>query len=32
VNRHHGDLKVQSVPGDTRFRVWLPVTHSEPAT
>ena len=26
VSRHHGDLKVQSVPGDTRFRVWLPVT------
>jgi len=31
VNRHHGDLKVQSVPGDTRFRVWLPVAHTEPA-
>ncbi len=31
VNRHHGDLKVQSVPGDTRFRVWLPVAHSDPA-
>jgi len=26
VTRHHGDLKVQSVPGDTRFRVWLPLT------
>jgi signal transduction histidine kinase len=26
VSRHHGDLKVQSVPGDTRFRVWLPLT------
>jgi signal transduction histidine kinase len=25
VSRHHGDLKVQSVPGDTRFRVWLPL-------
>ncbi len=25
VNRHHGDLKVQSVPGDTRFDVWLPL-------
>ena len=29
VSRHHGDLKVQSVPGDTRFRVWLPVTASD---
>ena len=26
VTRHHGDLRVQSVPGDTRFRVWLPLT------
>jgi signal transduction histidine kinase len=26
ANRHHGDLKVESVPGDTRFRVWLPRT------
>jgi signal transduction histidine kinase len=26
VNSHHGDLKVQSVPGDTRFRVRLPLT------
>jgi signal transduction histidine kinase len=26
VGRHHGDLRVQSVPGDTRFRVWLPLT------
>jgi signal transduction histidine kinase len=25
VNRHHGDLKVQSVPGDTRFDVLLPL-------
>jgi signal transduction histidine kinase len=25
VNKHHGDLKVESVPGDTRFQVWLPV-------
>ena len=25
VNRHHGDLKVQSSPGDTRFQVWLPL-------
>ena len=26
VNRHHGDLRVQSVPGDTRFAVRLPLT------
>jgi signal transduction histidine kinase len=26
VTRHHGDLRVQSAPGDTRFRVWLPLT------
>jgi signal transduction histidine kinase len=25
VSRHHGDLSVESVPGDTRFRVRLPV-------
>ncbi len=25
VNRHHGDLRVESEPGDTRFRVSLPV-------
>jgi signal transduction histidine kinase len=24
VNRHHGDLKVVSSPGDTRFQVLLP--------
>jgi signal transduction histidine kinase len=26
VNKHHGDVQVESVPGDTRFRVLLPVT------
>jgi signal transduction histidine kinase len=26
VNRHHGDLRVSSAPGDTRFQVRLPVT------
>jgi signal transduction histidine kinase len=26
VNKHHGDLSVQSVPGDTRFLVRLPLT------
>ena len=25
VNKHHGDLRVESVPGDTRFQVRLPV-------
>jgi len=25
VNKHHGDLRAESRPGDTRFRVWLPV-------
>jgi signal transduction histidine kinase len=25
VNKHHGDLRVESVPGDTWFRVWLPL-------
>ncbi|OLT29302.1 histidine kinase [Nocardiopsis sp. CNR-923] len=26
VNKHHGSLQVQSVPGDTRFQVRLPLT------
>ena len=26
VNKHHGDIAVASVPGDTRFRVRLPIT------
>jgi signal transduction histidine kinase len=25
VNKHHGDITVESAPGDTRFRVRLPV-------
>ncbi len=29
VNKHHGDLRVESVPGDTRFRVWLPLAAQE---
>jgi signal transduction histidine kinase len=29
VNKHHGDLRVQSVPGDTRFQVRLPVIGSK---
>jgi signal transduction histidine kinase len=32
VNKHHGDLKVESVPGDTRFQVLLPLTATEPHT
>jgi signal transduction histidine kinase len=26
VNKHHGDIKVTSSPGDTRFRVILPIS------
>lgn len=26
VNKHHGDIRVESQPGDTRFRVCLPIT------
>jgi len=29
VNKHHGDLQVESVPGDTRFRVRLPLSDPE---
>jgi len=29
VNRHHGDLRVQSVPGDTRLQVRLPLVAQE---
>jgi len=34
VNKHHGDIQVESVPGDTRFRVRLPVTpaNTEPVS
>jgi signal transduction histidine kinase len=28
VNKHHGDIAVESVPGDTRFRVRLPLRAS----
>jgi signal transduction histidine kinase len=31
VNKHHGDLQVESVPGDTRFRVRLPLADGEQA-
>jgi nitrogen-specific signal transduction histidine kinase len=29
VNKHHGELRVRSEPGDTRFQVLLPL---RPAT
>jgi signal transduction histidine kinase len=29
VNKHHGDLRVESEPGDTRFQVRLPLTPGE---
>ncbi|MEU9211883.1 ATP-binding protein [Streptomyces sp. NPDC048415] len=29
VNKHHGSLQVQSVPGDTRFQVRLPLTATD---
>lgn len=32
VNKHHGHLEVHSVPGDTRFRVFLPLTAPDPET
>ena len=32
VNKHHGSLEVQSVPGDTRFQVRLPLTVTDPDT
>ncbi len=31
VHKHHGDLRVESVPGDTRFQVRLPLEASEVA-
>jgi signal transduction histidine kinase len=30
VNKHHGTLRVESVPGDTRFQVLLPLTAATP--
>ncbi|WP_322748735.1 MULTISPECIES: ATP-binding protein [unclassified Frankia] len=32
VTKHHGDLSVESVPGDTRFRVRLPAQPADEAT
>jgi signal transduction histidine kinase len=30
VNKHHGDLRVESVPGDTRFLIRLPIQPESP--
>ncbi|MFC4375947.1 ATP-binding protein [Nocardia halotolerans] len=30
VNKHHGDIRVESEPGDTRFTVRLPIDPTEP--
>jgi len=30
VNKHHGDLGVESKPGDTRFQVRLPIEQTQP--
>jgi len=30
VNKHHGDIRVESRPGDTRFQVCLPLTTIPP--
>jgi signal transduction histidine kinase len=32
VNKHHGDIRVRSTPGDTRFQVRLPVAAPADAT
>ncbi|MEH0541940.1 ATP-binding protein [Streptomyces sp. B21-105] len=31
VNKHHGNLHVESAPGDTRFQVLLPLTAPDPS-
>ncbi len=31
VKKHHGDIRVTSTPGDTRFTVLLPLTEATPA-
>jgi nitrogen-specific signal transduction histidine kinase len=28
VNKHHGDLRVDSQPGDMRFQVRLPLSYA----
>jgi len=30
VNKHHGDLRVESRPGDTKFQVRLPIEQGQP--
>jgi signal transduction histidine kinase len=30
VNRHHGDIRVESQPGDTRFQIRLPLAETTP--
>jgi signal transduction histidine kinase len=30
VKKHHGEINLVSEPGDTRFRVWLPLTAPDP--
>jgi signal transduction histidine kinase len=30
VKKHHGEINVWSDPGDTKFRVWLPLTAQDP--
>jgi signal transduction histidine kinase len=32
VNKHHGDIRLVSSQGDTRFRVLLPITGTDPAS
>ncbi len=32
VNKHHGDIRLVSNPGDTRFRVLLPLNAGDPST
>ncbi|WP_433600993.1 ATP-binding protein [Nocardia sp. CA-135953] len=29
VNKHHGDIQLDSEPGNTRFTVWLPLSRPE---
>jgi signal transduction histidine kinase len=31
VKKHHGDIQVQSQPGDTRFQIRLPIVMAAPA-
>jgi signal transduction histidine kinase len=30
VKKHHGEINLVSEPGDTRFRVWLPLAAPDP--